>query len=173
LNKRLSNGIQLQTSYTWSKNFDNGSSHQDSYNPKADYAISTQDIHQRFVLSYLYQLPFGRGRRWASNASKWEDYLIGGWQLNGITTLQGGQPYRSSEQTAFPLITSQNYTLIPTSRTPHITSYEESPDSILQYCGLQSASSIYAGQRTRVLQQSSLSGRRQYRLLHLQRTQAD
>lgn len=92
LNKRLSNGIQLQTSYTWSKNFDNGSSHQDSYNPKADYAISTQDIHQRFVLSYLYQLPFGRGRRWASNASKWEDYLIGGWQLNGITTLQGGQP---------------------------------------------------------------------------------
>ncbi|MFT4112151.1 carboxypeptidase regulatory-like domain-containing protein [Silvibacterium sp.] len=92
LNKRLSNGLQIQASYAWSKNYANGSDHQDSFHPMADYAIASQDIRQRFVVSYIYQLPFGRGRMFGSGISRWEDTLFGGWQVNGITTVQGGNP---------------------------------------------------------------------------------
>ncbi len=45
------------------------------------------------TISALYELPFGRGKRWGGDASRWMDYAIGGWQLNGIYTLQGGTPF--------------------------------------------------------------------------------
>lgn len=92
VNKRLASGLQLQGSYVWSKNFDNNSSHQDTFHPMDDYAISYQDIHQRLVVSYLYQLPIGRGRLVGNHMSRWEDTTFGGWQVNGITTMQGGNP---------------------------------------------------------------------------------
>jgi len=92
VNKRLSSGVQLQGSYVLSKNFWNGTTHQDTFHPMADYAIASQDIHQRFVMSYIYQLPFGRGRMFGSHITSWEDSVLGGWQINGITTLQGGNP---------------------------------------------------------------------------------
>ena len=67
-------------------------SHQDSYNLEASWALASYDIKHRFVLSYLYELPFGQGRRFASGASGLLNALIGGWQFNGITTLQSGTP---------------------------------------------------------------------------------
>lgn len=90
--KRLGAGLQLQANYVWARDFDNGTTHQDSFRPKADYAISAQDIRHRFVASYIYQLPFGRGRRFGANLGKLEDELLGGWQANGITTVQSGTP---------------------------------------------------------------------------------
>lgn len=91
-NKRMTHGLQVQANYVWSRNFDNNSDHQDSFNPKADYAISYQDIKNRFVVSYIYQLPFGRGQYFGKTISRWEDAILGNWQVNGITTLQGGTP---------------------------------------------------------------------------------
>jgi hypothetical protein len=43
-------------------------------------------------MSYIYQLPFGRGKKFGNNMNLWEDLLVGGWQVNGITTMQGGNP---------------------------------------------------------------------------------
>ena len=96
LSKRFSSGLQLQGSYVWSHNFDNGTNHQNSFDPMADYAVSSQDIRQRFIMSYVYELPFGRGRKFGGNMSRWEDAFAGGWQVNGITTLQGGTPLQIS-----------------------------------------------------------------------------
>jgi hypothetical protein len=96
VNKRFASGLQLQGSYVWAKNFDNGTSHQDSFNPMADYAVSSQDIHQRFIISYIYAAPFGRGKTFGANMPRWEDAIVGGWQVNGITTLQGGTPLQIS-----------------------------------------------------------------------------
>ncbi len=91
-NKRLAHGLQVQANYTWSRNFDNNSDHQNSFAPMADYAISYQDVHNRFVASYIYQLPFGPGKMYGSHLPQWADAVLGGWELNGITTLQGGNP---------------------------------------------------------------------------------
>jgi hypothetical protein len=54
---------------------------QDVYNRRLDRAIATQDISRRLAISYVWELPFMKGNR-----------ILGGWQLNGITTLQTGQP---------------------------------------------------------------------------------
>ncbi len=89
VNKRFNQGLQVQASYVLAKNFDNGTNHQDSFNPMADFAVSSQDMHQRFVASYVYQLPFGRGQRFGSNMTRWEDLAVGGWQINGITHAAG------------------------------------------------------------------------------------
>ncbi|SEB37620.1 TonB-dependent receptor [Terriglobus roseus] len=91
-NKRFSRGLQVQASYTWARNFDNGTTHQDSFHPMADFAVSSQDVRNRFVASYIYDLPFGRGRRFAGTISPWQDILVGGWAVNGVTTIQGGTP---------------------------------------------------------------------------------
>jgi hypothetical protein len=90
--KRLSQGLLFEGSYTFAKAEEIGMSHQDSYDLEASWALASYDIDHRFVISYLYELPFGRERRWLSGASPLVNALIGGWQFNGITTLQTGTP---------------------------------------------------------------------------------
>lgn len=96
VSKRFADGLQLDGSYAFGKNFDNGTNHQDSFHPLGDYAVTSYDIHQRFILSYIYDLPFGRGRRFGSHFNSVEDAVLGGWQFNGITTIQGGTPLQIS-----------------------------------------------------------------------------
>jgi hypothetical protein len=90
--KRLSHGLMFEGSYTFAKASEIGMSHQNSYDLEASWALASYDIAHRFVISYLYELPFGRNRRFASGASTLVDAIIGGWQFNGITTLQSGTP---------------------------------------------------------------------------------
>lgn len=97
--RRFTNGLQFLGSFTWSKTIDDACGNLDVCAPQlySDYKIerglSNQDQPYRMVLSSLYELPFGRGKRWGGNVSRWVDYAIGGWQLNGIYTLQGGMPF--------------------------------------------------------------------------------
>lgn len=90
--KRYSRGIQFEGSYTWAKAIDEGMSHQNSYNIRASRGLTSYDIAHRFVVSYIYELPFGRGRRFGSGWNKWVNALLGLWQVNGITTYQTGTP---------------------------------------------------------------------------------
>jgi Carboxypeptidase regulatory-like domain/TonB dependent receptor-like, beta-barrel len=90
--KRLSRGILIDGNYTWAKNIEEGLTHQDSYNIRGDRGLSTIDIAHRFVISYLYELPFGKGHKFGANAPGLLDAIIGGWQFNGITNFQSGTP---------------------------------------------------------------------------------
>jgi hypothetical protein len=90
--KRYSHGLQFEGSYVWSKVIDNGVNHQDSYNIRADRAVTSYDIPHRFVVGYIYELPFGRARHFGSKAPAPVNWVLGGWQVNGITTLQSGAP---------------------------------------------------------------------------------
>lgn len=90
--KRFSHGVMFDGFYTWAKNMDDGMQHQDSYNIRADRALTSLDRAHQFVISYIYELPFGRGKRFGSNANKLTNALLGGWQLNGITTIGSGTP---------------------------------------------------------------------------------
>jgi len=90
--KRFSHGLQFEGSYTWSKNIDEGDSHQDSYNTRADRSLTSIDLAHRFVMSFIYELPFGRGRRYGSSVARSLDFLLGGWQVNGISSFQSGTP---------------------------------------------------------------------------------
>ena len=90
--KRMSHGLMFEGSYTLAKTEEIGMNHQNSYDIEASWALTSYDIDHRFVISYLYELPFGRNRRFGSDASTLVNAFIGGWQFNGITTLQTGTP---------------------------------------------------------------------------------
>ncbi len=91
-NKRFTRGLQMQLAYTWGKSLDDGLSHQNSYNIRADRALSDIDIAHRAVIAGIYDLPFGRNRHFGTNWKKPLDLALGGWQLNCITTLSTGTP---------------------------------------------------------------------------------
>jgi Carboxypeptidase regulatory-like domain/TonB dependent receptor-like, beta-barrel len=96
---RLTAGLQATAAFTWSKATDDSCGNLDACAPQlyTDYAIehglSTQDVDYVFSPSVIYELPFGRGKRWGGEVSRWEDYVIGGWQFNAIYALQGGTPF--------------------------------------------------------------------------------
>ena len=92
--------------YTWAKSLDNksaaagvgasGAGYQgfmDNHNPQLDYGPSDFDVSQRFVASYVYDLPIGRGKKVLGNVNRAADVLVGGWGLTGITTFQTGFPF--------------------------------------------------------------------------------
>jgi len=80
--RRFSNGFMLTTAYTYSKTIDFAS--RQTFDLLRDKGRSANDLTHVFVQSYLYELPFGRGK--AGRA------LLGGWQINGIVTSQTGAP---------------------------------------------------------------------------------
>lgn len=111
LNKRFSGGLQFQSAYTWAKNLDEGMSHQNSYDIRAQRALADIDVAHRLTTGYVYELPWGRGRKWGSSLSKPLDLAVGQWQVNGITTLSSGTPIQiTASNTAgiFNLVTRPN-----------------------------------------------------------------
>jgi hypothetical protein len=65
---------------------------QNPLNRRLERSLSAHDIAHRLIVTGSYQLPFGRGRAIASNISKWADLLVGGWEISGFYTAQGGNP---------------------------------------------------------------------------------
>jgi len=100
--KRYSNGAQFNMNYTWQKSLDGQSSlaesgkTQDPFNRRADYSRSSWDINHVFNFAYLYELPFGKGRKFGANWSRAGDLLLGGWSFEGITRLETGPPINVS-----------------------------------------------------------------------------
>jgi outer membrane receptor protein involved in Fe transport len=99
LKHRLSAGLSATVNYTYSKALGDGSTTMGSQNndafrwsaePGIEYGPLDFDIRQRFVASFLYQMPFGRGQALGGNSSKLVDGLIGNWDLTGIVSLSTG-----------------------------------------------------------------------------------
>jgi hypothetical protein len=101
LRRRMSKGLLLQANYVFSKSLTNFSvvdtvvfqNYVTIRNPDINKGLSPFDITQAFKASWIYDLPFGPGRRWSSS-SAWMNKLIGGWESHGIIRLQSGPPFR-------------------------------------------------------------------------------
>jgi len=97
--RRFTNGLQFLGAFTWSKTIDDSCGNLDTCAPQLyknfaiERGLSNQDQPYRLSLSALYELPFGRGKRWGHDVSRPIDYVVGGWQLNGIYVLQAGLPF--------------------------------------------------------------------------------
>jgi hypothetical protein len=96
LRQRMSAGLQATAHYTWSRtrdqtdhsNNNDGRATQDPYNPMADYGPAYWDVPHRFVASYVYEVPFLR-----ESQNPFLKYVIAGWQVSGITTIESGRPF--------------------------------------------------------------------------------
>ncbi len=97
LNKQMSSGLSFKTSYTWSKSMDWQSDPYsggpvDFYNMRPDWGPSDYNRPQMFVLSGIYQLPFGKGKQFLNGANAFTDNALGGWSVGSIITLNSGAP---------------------------------------------------------------------------------
>lgn len=107
--RRTSGGFYTLASYTWSKALTNGVSgfggdpgivyFPVAPNDDADKASSNTDLRHNFNLSMLYELPFGSGRKFLTNASGVTQAVVGGWSINGIFTAHSGYPLGMSMST--------------------------------------------------------------------------
>ena len=110
LRKRFSSGFSMLGSYTFSKTLDDVSSlnitgsasqstagendlAQNPFDLKAEHGRSMFDARHRFVISYQWELPF------FTHADGWRRAVLGGWQVNGITTFQSGTPFTVYDST--------------------------------------------------------------------------
>lgn len=91
LNKRFAQGYTFGLSYTWSK-FMEAISYLNAADPLPTETISDFDRTHRFTMNGIYELPFGKNRRFLANVNKAGSYIISGWQLSGIYQYQSGSP---------------------------------------------------------------------------------
>ncbi len=93
LRQRMWQGLQFDMHYTWSRTRDmathsnGGGATMNNYDPEADYGPANWDVPNRFVVSWVYEPPFFK-----SSSNKFLKYVVSGWQITGITTLQSGIP---------------------------------------------------------------------------------
>ncbi len=130
LRRRAVAGLTLLVSYTFSRSLDNASSTnnsttgtqkfpQNARNLRAEYGLSDFHRAHQFSGSFNYELPFGKGRKFLSDAASVADFILGGWQINGIVTLLSGRPF--TPQFDSPDVSSQRPDLIgdPYSNIPN------------------------------------------------------
>jgi len=110
MEKRFSSGLSALASYTWGKTLTEGADHlstsfggpgvdigvfsvpQNPNDLKAERGPAEFDVRHRLVFSYVYELPWGHGRRWGQSWTGITDALFGNWQVSGIHVLQSGLP---------------------------------------------------------------------------------
>jgi hypothetical protein len=93
--RRFENGFTFLASYTLSKLMDRSAFMNPGYSNVYESTISDYDRPQRFVLSGVWELPFGKGKRLGDNIKGIAGKLVSGWQINNITTLQRGQALKA------------------------------------------------------------------------------
>ena len=97
--RRFASGLAFLVGYTWSHFLDGGQTIldlrgagiQNSNNLRAEKGNSNYDVRHRFVSSYSYEMPVGRGKRYLGSGVL--SQALGGWTLNGILSAQAGRPF--------------------------------------------------------------------------------
>jgi len=95
--RRFSSGLSFGIQYSWTKTLD-GSLYDQSLptvpnNIRLDRGNDPMIRQQYVIANYVYQVPFGRGRRFGSSMPKVVDAVLGGWETSGIVTLASGLPF--------------------------------------------------------------------------------
>jgi Carboxypeptidase regulatory-like domain/TonB dependent receptor/TonB-dependent Receptor Plug Domain len=153
-------GLDVQANYTWSKCMANSLGYfgsygdeegigesqtqatqnffQNEYDPKADYGRCTIDVSQSFNAYGIYNLPFGRGKKFAGNANRAVNAVIGGWKTALDVTFRSGfgiTPFAGA------YMGDQN----PNSASTLTGSYQPRPDCVVGVSGSQSMQTVQIG----------------------------
>jgi Carboxypeptidase regulatory-like domain len=132
ISRHSSKGLTFDASYTWTRDLSNaggatpnafavegGSYLTNRFSPRLDYGNVVYDRRHRFLATWLYDLPFGRGQRWLSGSSML-DKLTGGWQIAGVNVLQSG-PFLTPYQQSIDPANTNILTTVGQARTDQLT----------------------------------------------------
>ncbi len=113
--RRFSNGLSILANYTFGKAIDDSPGGfcvggtgptqcgpDNPLNPQQDKGPSDLDVRHRFVFANVYDLPFGKGRKYLKEIPTVADVFLGGWQLNNVITMQSGPVYTPNWNGARP-----------------------------------------------------------------------
>lgn len=120
LQKAYSAGLTLQGSYVLSKMFTDADSFDadnralDHYNRGLEKSLGQYDQTHSIKLNYIYELPFGKGKRWLNNNPV--HWVLGGWRVAGVHFYSSGFPLNLGNSVAFPIFNGRN--------AAHVTSYD-------------------------------------------------
>lgn len=90
--KRFAQGLQFLAHYTYSHAYN----YNDDYfvpDPRIAYGPDDFNRNHVFVISTVYELPFGKGKRFMSDSGRAMNFIIGGWQISNTTNWSGGLPF--------------------------------------------------------------------------------
>jgi hypothetical protein len=119
LEKRYSSGLTFLTSYVFSKILTNadsawvGGAAMDMYNRGLEMSIGQLDQTHNLKFSYLYELPFGKGKKYLSGGGL-ANVVLGGWRLGGVQTYSSGTPVGIGTTVSFPIFAGANRATITT-----------------------------------------------------------
>ncbi len=91
--RRLYSGLHLQTYYTFARDIgdlENGETTEDAYNRQRERAAWGDLPAHRFNTNFVYDLPFGKGKQWASGMGRVTNAVLGNWIVSGIYTRESG-----------------------------------------------------------------------------------
>jgi hypothetical protein len=121
LNRRFSNGLTFQWSYAFSKlltdadtYYANGGFAEDQGNRSLEKSIGRFDQTHVVKMNTVYELPFGKGRRWLTHGV--QSYILGGWRIGAIQAYSSGFPIGVTRNSPLPIFNGLN--------RPYITSYD-------------------------------------------------
>ena len=89
----MANGLYFQSSFTWARDIydlNRGEAPENPFDRQRERAVAPDIPTRRFTMNWMYQMPFGRGRHWASDA-RWLNLLVGGWEVSGIFSTYSGE----------------------------------------------------------------------------------
>jgi Carboxypeptidase regulatory-like domain len=115
LQRRFRDGLNLMVSYTWSKTLTDadsalpffatlhqGGSPQNVFDKRGDKALSNQDLPHNFVISYIYELPIGKNKKFLSGGGALKNTFVSGWSVSGVQRYLSGQPLSFGTATGVP-----------------------------------------------------------------------
>jgi hypothetical protein len=140
LNKRYSAGLTLQASYVLSKaltdsdNYSSTPTSMDAYNLRLEKSIAGFDQTHNVKLAYVYDLPFGTGKKYLSG-NRVASAVLGDWRLAGIQQYSSGTPLSVGTTISFPIFDGTNRATVPTYdgwRAPVSGKFDPNANSFLQ-----------------------------------------
>ena len=155
LNRRFSGGLTMQWSYAFSKiltdsdtYYANAGFAEDQGNRRLEKSIGAYDQTHSVRLSTLYELPFGKGRRWLTKGS-FTDEVLGGWRLSAIQVYASGYPIGVTRNAPLPIFNGVNRPYITTYdwKSTWSGNFDPAVDHLPQRRGLPRAAQLPAGQR--------------------------
>ena len=106
--RRFGGGATMGVAYTWSKSISDSSDGiwndgqgtlRNWYCRSCERSLTSYDVPHRLVVNYNYELPFGKGHKYGANMHWLANGILGGWQTNGVFTINSGMPLIFSQTT--------------------------------------------------------------------------